>query len=64
MVRDPLAWRFTEVSGGVQAHVHTCASLFRISGTGGRSALKFAGSLGEHWLCVLNRMGISAREHV
>ena len=48
VVRDPLAWRFTKVDGGVQVHVRTCASLFRISGTAGRIALKLGVWLEDH----------------
>ena len=33
VVRDLVARRCTDVTGGVQAHLRTCASLFRISGT-------------------------------
>ena len=41
VVTDPLGRRFTELYNGVQLHVHTCASFFRISGTAGGIALKF-----------------------
>ena len=48
VVGDPLAKRFTEVNGGVQMHVRTCAPPFRILGTAGRIALKFGVWLGDH----------------
>ena len=41
VVRDQLAVRFTLLWGGVHLHVRTCAPLFRISETVGRTALKF-----------------------
>ena len=40
-VRDQLAMRFKLLRGGMHLHVRTRASLFRISGTAGRIALKF-----------------------
>ena len=48
VVRDLLAWRFTKVNGGVRVHVHTCAPLFRISGTAGRIALRLGVWLEDH----------------
>ena len=48
VVRDPLAWRFTKVSGEVQVHVMTCAPLFRIFGTAERIALKLGVWLEDH----------------
>ena len=41
MVRDPLARLFAKVNGAAQLHVRTYASVFRISKTAGRVALKF-----------------------
>ena len=35
VVRDQLAWQFTQAQGRVHLHVRTCMSLFRISGTAG-----------------------------
>ena len=40
VVRYLLARRFTEVDDGIQLHVRTYASIFRISGTAARIALK------------------------
>ena len=57
VVRDQLTKRLTEVEGGVQVHVRTCSSLFSISVTAGRTALKFGVWLGDHYLSVLHRMG-------
>ena len=48
VVRDPLTRRFIDVYDGVQAHVRMCASLFHISRTAGRIALKFGVSLWDH----------------
>ena len=48
VVKDPLAWRFTEVNGGEQVHVLTCLPLFHISGTVGRIALKLGVWLENH----------------
>ena len=47
VAREPLAMRFTQTKGGVHLHVQMCKSLFRISETAGRIALKF----GE-WLLI------------
>ena len=58
MVRDPLAKRFTKVD--VQGRVRMCASLLHISGTAGRTALKFGMWIRDQWLSVSNRMGDSA----
>ena len=57
VIRDPLAWRFTKVNGGVQVRVRTRAAVFRISGTAGRIALKRGMWLQDHWLCTLHGMG-------
>ena len=53
VARDQLARLFTEVDDGVQLHVRTCATLFRISGTAGRIALKFGVWLWDQQQCVL-----------
>ena len=72
VVRDPLGKRFTKVdvryvrlrtcscTQRVRLHVCMCASLLRISGTAGRTALKFGVWLGDQWLCLLHRVGNSA----
>ena len=41
VVRVQLSWQFTSTRAGVHLHVRTCVPLFRISGTAGRTALKF-----------------------
>ena len=55
--RDPLAGRFTELNGGVNVHMHTCAPRFDISGTAGWIALKTGVSLERSQLYTLHRMG-------
>ena len=41
VVRDTLAMRFAQVSGGVNLHLCTCTPLFHITGTGGCIMLKY-----------------------
>ena len=41
VLRDQLAITFTQVRGGVNLHVRTCAPLFHILQTAGRIAFKF-----------------------
>ena len=61
VARDPLAKYCTENLFGIHWQVRTCASLFRISETAGRTALKFGVWLGDHWLYVLHVLRV---EHI
>ena len=51
--QDHLTYKFYASRGiGEEGHIRTCAPLFRISETAGRSVLKFDAWLGTHQLCI------------